>query len=149
MSTQLIESHRKDAEIIQSDPSLCKIKSTELLARMNLPKGLLPLDEMTEVGYNESTGFVWLKQKNKTEHKFKAIGRTVSYDKEVTAFVENCRMRKVTGVKSKEILLWITVSEIYINQEPTDSGKITFASTSGLYRSFPISAFEQEEEQET
>lgn len=149
MSKQVIESHRKDAEIINADPSVCKIKSAELLERMNLPKGLLPLDEMSEVGYNENTGFVWLKQKNKTEHKFKTIGRTVSYDKEVTAFVENRRMTKVTGVKSKELLFWITVSEIYINLEPTDSGKITFASTSGLSRSFPVSAFEQEEEKET
>ncbi|KAI9115584.1 hypothetical protein K1719_013253 [Acacia pycnantha] len=34
-----------------------------------LPNGLLPLDEMIEVGYSRSTGFVWLKIGKKEEHR--------------------------------------------------------------------------------
>lgn len=142
MSTQLIESHKKDADIC-TDRTLCKIKYGEILSRMNLPKGLLGMDNMTEVGYNHTTGFLWAKQNNWREHKFNANGLTVFYNREVSAFIEDRRMTKVKGVKRKELLNWITVSEFYI-QEP-NFDKITFASTSGLHRTFPVSAFEEEE----
>lgn len=110
-----------------------------------MPRGLLPLDDLVEVGYNEASGFVWLRQKKKRDHKFRAIGRTVSYDTEITAFVEDGKMKKVTGVKSKELLIWITICDIYI-RDP-NSGKITFGTASGLSRTFPVSAFEEEEEE--
>ncbi|KAL3523342.1 hypothetical protein ACH5RR_016176 [Cinchona calisaya] len=138
---QLIETHRENAEMY-SDPLLCKEKSRELLEKMHFPKGLLPLDELIEVGYNESTGFIWMKQKQRKEHKFRAIGRTVSYDNEVTAFLEDRQMKKLTGVKSKELLLWITVSDIYI--EAPNPQEITFKNPTGLSRTFPTSAFEDE-----
>lgn len=142
MGTQLIENHREGAEIYHGD-SLCKQKSTELLSEIEMPKGLLPLNDLIEVGYNRNTGFVWLKQRNRTEHRFRAIGKNVAYDNEVTAFVENHRMKRITGVKSKEILIWVTVSEIGINESNTD--KITFGTTTGLSRTFPVSAFEIDE----
>ncbi|KAJ4703858.1 Protein of unknown function, DUF538 [Melia azedarach] len=144
-SQQLIANNREGAEIHRGE-SLCKQKSHELLSEISLPKGLLPLNDLVEVGYNRTTGFVWLKQKNRTEHKFRAIGRNVSYDTEVTAFVEDRRMRRLTGVKSKEFLIWVTISDIYIDNP--DSKKITFANLSGLSRSFPISAFELEEKED-
>lgn len=110
---------------------------------MNLPKGLLPLDNMTEIGHNKSTGYVWIKIKNKVQHRFKAIGRNVSYDSEVTAILENRRMSQLTGIKSKEILIWVTISEIFVNhQDPT---QITFANPTGLSRTFPVTAFEEDE----
>ncbi|KAK0578577.1 hypothetical protein LWI29_012763 [Acer saccharum] len=142
MGTQLIANHREGAEIYNGE-SLCKQKSLDLLSEIELPKGLLPLNDLIEVGYNRTTGFVWLKQKNRTDHRFRAIGRNVSYDNEVTAFVENHRMRRLTGVKSKEILIWISISEIYVDDP--NSGKITFGTPAGLSRTFPISAFELEE----
>ncbi|CAI9091360.1 OLC1v1026379C1 [Oldenlandia corymbosa var. corymbosa] len=144
MSTQqLVETNREKAEIY-TDPTLCKIKSKELLEKINLPRGLLPLDEITEVGYNESTGFVWLKQKKSKTHKFPLIDRLVSYDTDITAFVEDRRMKKLTGVKSREFLIWVTISEISI-QDP-NSGKITFGTPTGISRSFPVNAFAEEEE---
>ncbi|XP_028764887.1 uncharacterized protein LOC114722934 [Neltuma alba] len=146
MATRLIATHRDNAEIYHGE-DLCKHKSRELLDEICLPKGLLPLDDIIEVGHNRSTGFVWLKQKQRKEHRFEAIRRTVSYECEVTAFVEKHRMRKVTGVKSKELFFWVTISDIFIDDP--DSAKITFANTSGISRSFPVSAFQlQEEEQE-
>ncbi|KAK4271833.1 hypothetical protein QN277_020466 [Acacia crassicarpa] len=146
MATQLIATHRVNAEIYHGE-DLCKQKSLELLDEICLPNGLLPLDQITEVGYNRSTGFVWLKTGKKKEHRFEAIRRTVSYESEVTAFVEKHRMRMVTGVKSKELFFWITISDIFIDEN--DSAKICFGNPSGISRSFPVSAFQlQDEEQE-
>ncbi|KAF2316704.1 hypothetical protein GH714_042045 [Hevea brasiliensis] len=96
MTSQPLTNHREGAEIYHGE-SLCKQKSLDLLQEIRLPMGLLPLDDIVEVGYNRTTGFVWLKQKKRKEHKFRAIGRNVSYDKEVTAFVEDRRMRRLTG----------------------------------------------------
>ncbi|XP_022886172.1 uncharacterized protein LOC111402239 [Olea europaea var. sylvestris] len=143
MSAQRIESHRENAEIY-TDETMCKQKSLELLEKINLPKGLLPLDDIVEVGFNEASGFIWLKQKKSKTHQFRSIGRSVWYDTEVTAFVEDRRMKKLTGVKSKELLIWVTISDIYI-QDPS-SGKITFGTPTGISRSFPVSAFDEEEE---
>ncbi|XP_058095325.1 uncharacterized protein LOC131240844 [Magnolia sinica] len=143
MASQSIEHHRQNAEIYHGDV-LCKEKSMELLEELHLPKGLLPLEDILEVGYNRAAGFVWLRQKKKRDHVFRKIGRTVSYAPEVTAFVENYRMKKMTGVKSKELLIWVTLSDMYID-DPS-SGKITFKTPSGLGRTFPVSAFEPEEE---
>ncbi|KAL1193740.1 hypothetical protein V5N11_014050 [Cardamine amara subsp. amara] len=132
---------REGAEICNGG-SNCKQKANEILSNMDLPKGLLPLDNMTEIGFNKSTGYVWIKMKNKVQHRFNAIGRNVSYDSEVTAFVENRKMRRLTGIKSKEILLWVTISEIFVNDQ--DTTKITFANPTGLSRTFPVTAFEED-----
>ena len=142
MTTQQISHHRDAAEIYHGE-TLCKQKSLELLAEISLPNGLLPLDEIVEIGYNRTTGFVWLKQKKKKDHRFQAIGRMVSYDTEVTAFVDERRMSRVTGVKSKELFIWITISEIFINE--SNSGQITFANSTGVSKSFPVSAFALQE----
>ncbi|KAI3440508.1 uncharacterized protein J3R85_003591, partial [Psidium guajava] len=62
----------------------------------------------------------------------------------ITAYVEQGKIKKLTGVKTKELLLWITLSDIYVDDPPT--GKITFQTPAGLFRTFPVSAFEVEEE---
>ena len=144
MSAQFIENHREGAETYKG-AELCKQKSKELLKEINLPTGLLPLQDIEEVGYNRSTGFVWLTQKKPTQHRFVKIGKPVSYDTHVTAFVENRRMKKLHGVKSKELLIWITLNEISIDESSPD--KITFGTPTGISRSFPVSAFEEEEEE--
>lgn len=144
MSSQsLIESHREGAEVYTGH-SLCKQKSSELLAELHLPSGLLPLSDLEEVGYNRGTGFVWLRQKKATVHTFKKIGKQVSYATEVTAEVADKKMKRMTGVKSKELLIWITLSDMFIDRNDPD--KITFRTPSGLSRSYPVSAFEEEEE---
>ncbi|KAM4101196.1 hypothetical protein ACB094_05G125500 [Castanea mollissima] len=138
MSRQQVTNHREQAEIYHGE-ELCKQKSQDLLNEISLPKGLLPLTDVVEVGYNRTTGF-----KRKKEHRFRSIGRNVSYDNEVTAFVEDRRMKKLTGVKTKELLIWVSISDIYID-DPS-SGKITFANPTGISRSFPVSAFELDNE---
>ncbi|XP_057545204.1 uncharacterized protein LOC130824282 [Amaranthus tricolor] len=144
MSAQFIEKHRENAEVY-TGAEICKQKSLELLLEINMPNGLLPMNDIEEVGYNRTTGFVWLIQKKAIQHKFEKIGKLVSYDTHVTAFVENQKMKKVHGVKAKELLIWITLNEIYID-DPS-SGKITFGTPTGISRSYPISAFEVEQKE--
>ncbi|XP_048562447.1 uncharacterized protein LOC125543220 [Triticum urartu] len=139
---QAIEAQREGAEVYHG-AALCAEKAVELLAETNMPLGLLPLADIEEVGYNRATGFVWLRQKKALTHTFKQIGRQVSYGTEVTAFVEDRKMKRMTGVKSKELLIWITLCDMYIDKD--DPSKITFKTPTGLGRTFPVSAFEKED----
>ncbi|CAD6240389.1 unnamed protein product [Miscanthus lutarioriparius] len=141
MGSQAIEAHRAGAEVY-SGAALCAEKSTELLAEAHLPLGLLPLADMEEVGYNRATGFVWLRQKKALTHTFRQIGRQVSYAAEVTAFVEDRRMKRMTGVKTKELLIWVTLSDMFVDKD--DQSNITFKTPTGLGRTFPVSAFAKE-----
>ncbi|CAL9047631.1 uncharacterized protein LOC135622143 [Musa acuminata AAA Group] len=131
------------AEIYHGD-EICQEKSKFLLQEVGLPRGLLPLRDIVECGYVEETGFVWLKQKQKVEHCFEKIGRRVSYSPEITAVVEKSKIKKLTGVKAKELLVWITLDEISADGPP--AGKLTFKTPAGLFRTFPASAFEIEGE---
>jgi hypothetical protein len=126
--------------------TLCVEKSIELLSEVGLPLSLLPLAEMEDVDYNRATGFVWLRQKKSLVHTFKQIGRQVLYTTEITAFVEDRRMKRLMGVKSKELLIWVTLSNMFVDKyDPT---KITFKTSNGLRRTFPVTkvtAFTKEE----
>ncbi|GFP80364.1 hypothetical protein PHJA_000179800 [Phtheirospermum japonicum] len=135
---------RASASEMYRGDAICQEKSRWLLTEMKLPNGLLPLRDIEECGYVKETGFVWLIQKKKCEHRFEKIGRPVRYAEEVTAYVEPNRIRKLTGVKTKELLLWVTLCDIYVDNPPT--GKITFKTPTGLSRSFPVEAFQVEEE---
>ncbi|KAG0458506.1 hypothetical protein HPP92_023663 [Vanilla planifolia] len=107
-------------------------------------QGDLPLEkgDIEEFGYNREAGFIWLTQKKKISHVFKQIKKMVSYEPEVTAFVETYKMKKVTGVTAKELLLWHCVVEIYLDNPSFE--KLTFKTGMGLSRSLPASAFELE-----
>ncbi|KAK1326050.1 hypothetical protein QJS10_CPA01g01628 [Acorus calamus] len=141
MASQTIDSHRANAEVIHGDLP-CKKRIVELLEELCLPKGLFPLDDIEELGYDRSSGFMWLTHKKKKDHVFKKIKQTVSYATEVTAIVEKQRMKKMSGVKTREMLLWLTITDVYV--EDPSSGKITFKTGTGLSESFPTSAFELE-----
>ncbi|XP_044496443.1 uncharacterized protein LOC123218855 [Mangifera indica] len=138
---QLIENHRDAAEIYHGE-ALCRQKVGELLEEICLPKGLFPT-AVVEIGCNRSSGFVWAKHKKQVQYKFKRINKTISYDVEVAAFFEKHRLRNITGVRTKELLLWVNISDIVIN-DPS-SGKIKFQVPNGMCRMLPTSAFELEE----
>ncbi|KAK8260695.1 hypothetical protein V6Z11_D13G135900 [Gossypium hirsutum] len=129
------------SEVYRGD-EICQVKSKSLQEEMGMPRGLLPLKDIEECGYVKETGFVWLKQKKSITHKFEKIGKPVSYATEVTAVIEKNRIKKLNGVKSKELLIWVTLSDIYVDDPAT--GKITFKTPAGLSRSYPVSAFEIE-----
>ncbi|KAK8944021.1 hypothetical protein KSP40_PGU014193 [Platanthera guangdongensis] len=139
MASPTIHSHREGAEVFHGD-ELCRKKSVELLEELCLPKGLFQLEDMEEFGYNRASGFIWLTQKKKKEHVFKQIKRAVSYAPEVTAIVEKYKLKKLSGVKTKELFLWLSVIEVYL--EKPDSDKLTFKTGTGLSDSFVASAFE-------
>jgi hypothetical protein len=132
---------RAKAEIYTGDAA-GQEKTRLMLAETELPSGLLPLKDIIECGYVEETGFVWLKQKKKVDHYFAKAGRYVSYAAEVSAYAEKGRLKKITGVKAKEMLIWITLNEICVDDPPT--GKIHCKVMGGLSRSFPVEAFEAE-----
>ncbi|KDO36757.1 hypothetical protein CISIN_1g0440661mg, partial [Citrus sinensis] len=77
-----------------------------LLKKFELPEGLLPLANVVEVGYVESTGYMWIVQQNKVEHEFKLISKLVSYDTEINGYVDKMKIKKLRGVKAKELMLW-------------------------------------------
>ncbi|KAG6472920.1 uncharacterized protein LOC122029528 [Zingiber officinale] len=146
MALIINEELKAKAEIYYGD-EICQDKTKFLLQEVGLPRGLLPLRDIIECGHVKETGFVWLKQKKKVEHAFSKIGRKVTYSPEIAAYVENNKIKKVSGVKAKELLLWLTVEEISAADEAAPE-KITFKTTTGLYRTFPRSAFELEEDGE-
>ncbi|XP_059644674.1 uncharacterized protein LOC132286360 [Cornus florida] len=139
------EEIKANAEVYYGD-EICQEKTKLLLKEVGLPNGLLPLENIVECGYVKDTGFVWLKQKKKTEHKFDKVGRLVSFATDITAYADPNKIKKLTGVKTKELFLWITVSDIHNDDPPTT--KINFKTPTGISRSFPVSAFEVEEAKE-
>ncbi|XVE51608.1 hypothetical protein DITRI_Ditri02bG0055300 [Diplodiscus trichospermus] len=140
MASKQIATNREGAEIYHG-AALCKQKMQELLDQFHLPKGLMPLNNLVEVGYNKTTGFIWLKQQKTFKYLFKVLG-AASYGSEITAFLEDRRMRKLTGIKSKEMMIWVTLSDISV-----DDSKITFATPIGLTQSYPIADVEDDPEE--
>ncbi|CAA7393594.1 unnamed protein product [Spirodela intermedia] len=143
MTSQALQCDRDGAEITRGDAE-CREKIQAMLKELSLPPGLLPVEDISELGLNRSTGFFWVTQKRKREHAFKKIKRQVSYAAEVTALVDNRRIRRITGVKAKELLFWFSIAEIYIDDPSSE--RITFKTGLGLSKSFPVSAFELEQE---
>ncbi|XP_052181889.1 uncharacterized protein LOC127794682 [Diospyros lotus] len=113
--------------------------AVSLLEEFGLPLGLLPLADVIEVGFVRSTGYMWIQQEKKVEHYFKMISKFVSYNAEITGFVDKKRIKKLKGVKAKELMLWPPVSEITVDDPPT--GKIHFKSLAGITKTFPVEAF--------
>ncbi|VAI10818.1 unnamed protein product [Triticum turgidum subsp. durum] len=112
MASKTIEIHRVGAEIFRGDDAMCKKKCVEVL------------------------------EEKKTEHTFKKVKQTVSYAGEVTAFVEPGKLRKIAGVKTKELFLWLSVVEVYVDESVTAPGnKVTFKTGTGLSETFDAAAF--------
>lgn len=139
----MTEKKKARAEVYYGE-EICREKTVSLLTEMGLPNWLLPSFEgINEFGYVNDTGFIWLKQKQRREHKIDEVeGKIVIYEAEITAYVEPKRIKKLTGVKAKELFIWITLSEIRVddNDNRPSTGTITFKTPSGLSRSFAIAA---------
>ncbi|TXG68124.1 hypothetical protein EZV62_009399 [Acer yangbiense] len=112
--------------------------ASALLEEFELPAGLLPLADVIEVGFVRSSGYMWILQKKKVEHNFKMISKLVSYDTDITGYVNKKKIKKLKGVKAKELMLWPPVNEIVVD---TPTGKIQFKSLAGITKTFPVEAF--------
>ncbi|MCO5573358.1 hypothetical protein L7F22_027127 [Adiantum nelumboides] len=117
----------------------CNLKSMELFEAFGLPGGLLPLQDIVEGGYVEETGFVWMIVKKKQQYHFKKADRHCSYAETVSCYLKPKKMTKVTGVKAKDMMIWVPINEISVDDaaEP----KVHFKSLGGLSRSFNSELF--------
>ncbi|XP_042496270.1 uncharacterized protein LOC122075338 [Macadamia integrifolia] len=131
---------RAGAEIVRGKEA-CERFSAELMKELGFPSGVLPTGELVECGRVRSTGFVWWKCKTAYEHFNVATNTKNSYAAETTAYVEKGRMKKMTGCKAKQMMVWVPIVEMYI-----DGNKISFKSSMGVGKSFPIISFMNEEE---
>lgn len=127
------------AEVYYGDEA-CQLCAQLLLREAGLPNGLLPLEDLTECGYVQETGYVWLKQGRRVDHVFRSLGRLVSYGAEITGYAEKGRIRKVKGIKTRELMLWVPVEEIALDDDPA-TGKLVCKSIAGITKTFPASAF--------
>ncbi|KAL9407579.1 hypothetical protein AB3S75_046176 [Citrus x aurantiifolia] len=132
--TLVTEKMKARAEVYHGN-EVCRRKFMLLLADTGLPVGLLTLGDIEECGHVKELGFVWLKNKQKKEHKFENV--VVWFDTEVTAYCERNKIKNLTGVKAKEFLIWISLCEIYVNGS-SPNGSITFKTPAGLSKSFPV-----------
>ncbi|GLT81324.1 hypothetical protein SLA2020_527140 [Shorea laevis] len=110
---------------------------------MGLPDCLLTVLDLDECGYVKETGFVWLRHKKKREY-YKFEDTVISYDAVITAYFQPNKIRNLTGVKAREFLIWINLTEICVedgDDSPSPSGFITFKTLAGLSKSFPLSLF--------
>ncbi|EYU45015.1 hypothetical protein ABFS82_13G067500 [Erythranthe guttata] len=113
--------------------------ATSLLEEFGLPLGLLPLANVIEVGFVRATGYMWIMQEKKVEHDFKMISKLVGYSCDINGYIEKKRIKKLSGVKAKEFMMWPPVSEIKVDEAAP--GKIHFKSLAGITKTFPVEAF--------
>ncbi|GER48566.1 hypothetical protein STAS_25729 [Striga asiatica] len=138
------EDQRAKGEIVHGAEE-CHNHSLKLLAELGFPSGILPLKELEECGLVRETGYVWMRQKAPYEHFFKGTNSLVKYDTEVTAYVEKGKMKKMSGVKSKQFLVWVPIVEMAI-EGGANADKIYFKTPLGVGMSFPMTAFMDEEQ---
>ena len=144
-TTRSQEDQRAGAEIVYGSEA-CLSHSISLLQELGFPKGVLPLQDLIECGRVRETGFVWMKKEAPSEHFFTGTNSRVSYAVEVTAYVEKFKMKKMTGIKSKQVFLWVPITEMSID-DPA-SQKVYFKTPVGIGKSFPLVAFMTEEEKQ-
>lgn len=143
MASKNSHDKRSGAEIVHGAEE-CFAHSLKLLTDLGFPSGVMPLKDLEECGLVRETGFVWMKQKLPYDHFFKETNTLVRYDSEVTAYVEKGKMKKMTGVRSKQLLLWVPIAEMSIEEPGGD--RIYFKTSVGIGRSFPVTAYMDEEE---
>ncbi|CAM8876417.1 hypothetical protein QQ045_019187 [Rhodiola kirilowii] len=143
MSSLVAANQREGAEVVYGAEA-CYAHSTTMLEELGFPKGVLPLKDLEECGLVRETGFSWMKLKAPFQHYFEGTKTLVSYDVEVTCYVEKCKMKKLAGIKTKQMFMWVPIVEM--SMEDVNSQKIYFKTPMGIGKSFPVTAFMTEEE---
>lgn len=144
-SKMVVVNERFGAEIVHGSEN-CFNHSIQLLEELGFPKGVLPLKDLIECGRVRETGFVWMKQKAPSEHYFEGTKTLVSYGIEVTAYVEKFKMKKMSGIKSKQMFVWVPISEMSV--DGFDGKKMYFKTSLGIGKSFHVTSFMSVEEKE-
>ncbi|KAJ4974281.1 hypothetical protein NE237_007455 [Protea cynaroides] len=86
-------------------------------------------------------GLVWWKCKAAYEHFNVATNTKASYAVETTAYVEKGRMKKMTGVKTRQSMVWAPIVKMCIN-----GNNIIFKTPLGVGKPFPLISFMNGEE---
>ncbi|XP_042479786.1 uncharacterized protein LOC122060750 [Macadamia integrifolia] len=131
---------RAGAEIVHGKEA-CERFSVDLMKELGFPGGVLPMGELEECGRVRSSGLVWWKCKAPYELFNVALDTKTSYAIETTAYVEKGKIKKINGWKAKTLVVWVSIAEIYV-----EGDKITFKSSLGKSKSFPLISFMNEEE---
>lgn len=129
----------KEGAIVKKGHEEGLTMALSLLKEFELPMGLLPLANVIEVGFVKNTGYIWIQQEKKVEHRFKMIDKVVSYDTEISGYIDKKRIKKLKGVKAKELILWPPINEITVDDPPT--GNIQIKSLAGITKSIPAEVF--------
>ncbi|CAD6269831.1 unnamed protein product [Miscanthus lutarioriparius] len=143
MTLTIPDEVRAKAEIYLGDAA-GQEKTRLLLHEIGLPSGLLPLRDIIECGYVEETGFVCsqaapqggplLLRESRPPRDLRRRG--VGGGGQGPAEEDH-------GVKAKEMLIWVTLHEICVDDPP--QGKLHCKAIGGLSRSFPVEAFEADD----
>eukprot|EP00249_Psilotum_nudum_P037122 c9513_g1_i1 orf=675-1100(-) len=120
---------QKGAQIWKEHSSAFE-ESVRFLEAHGLPNGLLPLDDIEEMGYVQETGYFWVKQKTSKKHYFSGMNNYVSYAKEVSGYLDGNSLKKLSGVKAKQLLLWVSIVEI--SQKESNPGYLFFKTPAGI-----------------
>ena len=112
--------------------------AADLLESMGLPGGLLAMEDVLDCSFNKESGILWIRQKEKTQHYFRHIGRMVSFDTEIHVRVAHRHLHGLSGVKAKELFLWAPVSDVSVLD---DGERLKFRSYGGITKTFPAKAF--------
>lgn len=137
---EMTDEDRKGALIYSGHDvdSLCQKRAQRVLEEYKLPVGLLFVEDILEFGFNKNTGYLWIIQKNQTEHYFEVIDELVSYATEVSAYIEEGRLKNVRGIKARELILWFPINDV------TVGGDKAFVKTfANITKAFPVTAFQE------
>lgn len=129
----------KEGAIVKKGHEECLKMAISVLKEFELPEGLLPVADIIEYGFVKATGYFWVLQKQKVEHKFNMINKFVTYDIEITGYISKKNIKTLKGVNAKELILRPPINEIIVDEEP--NGKIHFKSYGGITKTFPVEAF--------
>ena len=132
----LVDDELKAKAEVYYDDEICQQCTRLLLKEAGLPNGQLPLKDIMECGYVEEPGYGWLKQKKQLGSK---RSRRRTKGTEITAFAGKGRIKKVKGIKTRELMVWLPVEEISLDEPAT--GKLICKSIAGFSKIFPASAF--------
>ncbi|KAI5077012.1 hypothetical protein GOP47_0009077 [Adiantum capillus-veneris] len=131
---------RAGARVVRGHDA-CHAEAVALLLANGLPGGLLPLDDIEEVGYVEATGYFWVEQKKAKQHYFALISKTCHYETLITGRFEKGCLRDLTGITSKEALfLWLSIAHIFTNPEK-HPGEVYFKTHTGIGKWLSADAF--------
>ncbi|GKV48829.1 hypothetical protein SLEP1_g55620 [Rubroshorea leprosula] len=111
----------------------CSEKFALLLAEMGVLGWLLTVLDILECGYVKDREFVvWLRHKKNREY-YKFEDTVINCAVVITAYFQPNKIKNLTGVKTREFLIWINLTEI-CGEEGDDS-------LACLSKSFPLSLF--------